>query len=193
MKRFTILVFASCFLMLTQVQAEKIATGGHCSNWMTMELSLEVGIPDAKTTDSSCTALRNGGDFMTHYVADANTCLICALDDWTETPQAITTLQAGTYKDTASNGWDEVVLTSSGTGFSGHYKGTFVTGAKSEITIWPDGRGGYKGKWSEPGIGRSGTLENFIIHADGSFTVDWATVEAGSKSSSSGTSTFKPQ
>lgn len=185
--RFSVLISAHILLLAVPGLAQ-IGGGGSCSNWMTMGLSFEVGVPDSARTEASCTALGNGGDFVTHYVRENNTCLICADEDWTAKAPTITTINAGTYEDLG--GWEVVTLSAAGAGLEGTYTGTFVEGAEGKIKIWRDAAGTYHGEWSEPGIGRSGTLENFTIHADGSFSADWDTVNAGTERYSSGSSDF---
>ncbi|MEM9168015.1 MAG: hypothetical protein AAGC56_00030 [Pseudomonadota bacterium] len=153
-----------------------------------MSLNVEAGVADAKTTRASCTALNGDTSFVTVYEDRANTCLICASQDWTPFVPGATAIAPGTYED--KGGWGIVVLAASGGGLAGTYTGAYEadTGA---IKFVADGAGGYRGEWSEPEIGRSGVLENVVIAKDGkSFSADWRSTVAGERRHASGTSTF---
>lgn len=65
------------------------------------------------------------------------------------------------------SGWGSTTLMPDRGGFKGTYSDTYVKSEKGVISLRPGSNGTWTGTWGEPAIGRSGTLYDIRISADG--------------------------
>lgn len=89
------------------------------------------------------------------------------------------------------NGWGTMTLTASPQGYRGTYSDTYVKSERGLITLSRDRNGAWSGTWSEPSIGRSGTLYAVQISADGkNISGKYDVIQTGGKGSSTSGRSF---